>query len=244
MPIGTGQVSLNDIETEFGGSPPTALSEYYDKGNAPGSGEIQIHADFQGTSAIIPDAHTLISTHTPSGSPAMINITSGINDTYDIYQFVFSNLHPSGDNVDLMFQVNDSEHEGGTWNHSPITSTFASAAHKEDASATNTPYYETSMDQHQGTAYSRIAIYAGNYADESVSGVLTLYDPSSTTYMKHWMSRINLNTRDNYQRDAYVGGYINTGDPSDQPAITQVSFKFNSGNIDSGVIKMYGLAKS
>ena len=50
MALGTGQLSLGDIAGEYGGSAPHALSEYYSKGNAPGSGEIQVHADFQGTS--------------------------------------------------------------------------------------------------------------------------------------------------------------------------------------------------
>jgi hypothetical protein len=66
MAIGSGQVSLKDIEDEYGGSAPTALSEYYGDGNAPGSGEIQIHADFQGTSDFDPGAHTF--SRTSSGS--------------------------------------------------------------------------------------------------------------------------------------------------------------------------------
>ena len=68
MPIGSGQVSLGDIAAEFGGSEPHALSEYYDKGNAPGSGEIQIHADFQGTA----DNFTL----TISGNQSQLNLAS------------------------------------------------------------------------------------------------------------------------------------------------------------------------
>ena len=52
MALGTGQLSLGDIAGEYGGSAPHALSEYYDKGNAPGSGEIQIHADFNGTANV------------------------------------------------------------------------------------------------------------------------------------------------------------------------------------------------
>ena len=52
MALGTGQLSLGDIAGEYGGSAPHALSEYYNKGNAPGSGEIQIHADFNGTANV------------------------------------------------------------------------------------------------------------------------------------------------------------------------------------------------
>jgi|TARA_B100002019_G_scaffold288848_1_gene303266 hypothetical protein len=47
--VGSGQISLGAIATEFGGDAPHALSEYYGKGNCPASGEIQLAADFYGT---------------------------------------------------------------------------------------------------------------------------------------------------------------------------------------------------
>ena len=49
--VNTGQITLSDIAGEFGGTTPHQLSEYYDTGNAPSSGEIQLAADFYGTSA-------------------------------------------------------------------------------------------------------------------------------------------------------------------------------------------------
>jgi len=45
---------------------------------------------------------TLISTQTASGS-ASISFT-GIDSTYDVYQFEFINIHPATDSVNLQFQ--------------------------------------------------------------------------------------------------------------------------------------------
>ena len=95
------------------------------------------------------------------------------------------------------------------------------------------------MDQAQGTGYQPLNYETGSDADQSVSGMLTLYDPSSTTYVKHFMSRTQNAQGDDVSVDVYAAGYINT-----TSAIDEISFKFDSGNIDAGVIKMYGLAKS
>ena len=79
----------------------------------------------------------------------------------------------------------------------------------------------------------------GNGNDEAASGILTLYDPSNTTYVKQFNSTSNCYQGGNTSMQALVAGYINT-----TTAITRVRFKMSSGNIDEGVIKMYGLAKS
>jgi hypothetical protein len=198
----------------------------------------------QDVSLIIPEAHTFIADNSSDITGLdYVEFTSGITSTYDVYEFVFTNLNPVSDNVDLTFQVNDSEHEGGTWNTSPMTSTFAAAHHKEDDAATSTPYYETGFDSAQETDFTIIATYLGNAGDESGSGSMLLYAPSSTTYVKHWFSRVHVVTNNEYSRDAYAAGYINTGDPADQPAITEIRFKMSSGAFD-GLIEMYGLAKS
>ena len=188
--------------------------------------------EFTGT---LPDAHTLIATATASSS-ATLSFTSGIDSTYDAYEFRFDNMHPATDNVNFTFQVNATD--GADYNDSPITSTFFYNSQNESG-ATSGPGYEADFDQAQGTAYQIIANYVGNDNDQSCSGVLTLYDPSSTTYVKHFVSRLHDSTNGDYARDNYAAGYIN-----DTTAIDNISFKFSSGNIDAGVIKMYGVAKS
>tara|TARA_R110002012_G_scaffold106004_6_gene247170 strand:+ start:4677 stop:5348 length:672 start_codon:yes stop_codon:yes gene_type:complete len=63
----SGQISLSQIAGEFGGSAPHQLSEYHDKGNAPASGEIQLAADFYGTSDQV-----LMSTSSESSATASL----------------------------------------------------------------------------------------------------------------------------------------------------------------------------
>ena len=177
-------------------------------------------------------ALTLISTHTASAS-ATLDITSGIDSTYDSYEFHFVNMHPATDAVDFEFQVNAAG--GATGFNETITSTFFYAYEAEDNnSATLT--YETAEDQAQGTAYQALVPYQGSGDDEGLSGVLTLYAPSSTTYVKHFISRINACHRGTYSTDNYTAGYINV-----TAAIDEISFKFGSGNIDAGTIHMYGV---
>jgi hypothetical protein len=172
-----------------------------------------------------------ISTATASGS-ASLDITSGIDSTYNEYEFHFVNMHPATDGVDFQFQVNASGQTG--FNETMTTSVFR-AAHDEADSAT-TLTYQTSDDQAQGTGYQSIGNNGGNDNDQAVSGVLTLYAPSSTTYVKHFVSRATDYMADDQAGDFFVAGYINT-----TSAIDEISFKFASGNIDTGSIHMYGV---
>ena len=180
-------------------------------------------------------ALTLISTHTASADSS-IDITSGITSAYKSYEWHFVNLHAATDSVNFTFQVNATD--GADYNDSAITSTFFAAYHNESDSGYGF-VYEADFDQAQGTAYQVLANYVGNDNDQSCNGVLTLYNPSSTTYVKHFVSRLNNVTAGDYSRDNYAAGYIN-----DTTAIDNISFKFSSGNIDAGVIKMYGVAKA
>ena len=186
--------------------------------------------------SLVTDAHTLISTHTASASSS-ISITSGIDSTYDVYEFIFTNMHPATNNVDFHFQVNAS---GGSGFNETITSTIFVAYHGETTDASHFGYNPSeAADQAQGTNYQVLAYETGSGGDESCSGILRLYAPSSTTYVKHFMARTNNYYSTDYTIDNNVAGYINT-----TSAIDEISFKFDSGNIDAGVIKMYGLAKS
>ena len=177
----------------------------------------------------------LISEQTASSS-GTIDFTSGIDSTFKEYQFHFINVHPSSGS-DLKFQGNAA---GGSGFNETITSTFFYAYHKEDGSDP-TLAYNTGKDQAQGTGYQIIsADGTGTDNDNCLSGILHLFDPSNTTFVKHYMSRIS-NTNgggsSTYECDCYGAGYFNTAS-----AIDEISFKFGSGNIDSGTFKLYGVA--
>ena len=193
--------------------------------------------------SLVTDAHTLISTPlsitTSDTAVSDITITSGLDSTYDVYEFVFTNLHPASNGVAFQFQVNDSGDEGGGYDESPITSTHWQSYHNEadTAAAIN---YSGGNDAAQSTSFVNIFQGQVNGNDSSGSGTFTLYAPSCTTYVKHWMGRFSFHNSDpHYATEAYAAGYIN-----DATAITQIRFKFSSGNIDAGELKMYGLAKS
>jgi len=187
--------------------------------------------------SLVTDAHTLISTHDIAslGASSSIDITSGIDSTYDVYEFIFTNIHPQTDDKDFEFQVNAA---AGSGFNETITSTFFATWHDEGDSSTHLGY-RTAEDQAQGTAYQTLYDRVDSANDAATSGILTLYAPSSTTYVKHFVSRLNGMHADSYTMECHAAGYINT-----TSAIDEISFKFESGNIDAGVIKMYGLAKS
>jgi hypothetical protein len=176
----------------------------------------------------------LLSTQTASAS-ANISFTTGIDSTYDEYIFKFINIHPATDSV--QFQFNLSTDGGSSYNVTKTTSYFQ-ALHDEADTATEVAY-QTSFDLAQSTAFQAISTNLGNDNDQQLSGSLTLFNPSSTTYVKHFISNVNNNTSDNYTLNTFCAGYGNT-----TSAIDAIDFKFASGNIDDGIIKMYGVAKS
>tara|TARA_R110000803_G_scaffold127069_1_gene194603 strand:+ start:558 stop:1094 length:537 start_codon:yes stop_codon:yes gene_type:complete len=177
-------------------------------------------------------ALTLISTSTASAS-ATLDITTGIDSTYDSYEFHYVNMHPASNSAQLLFQGNA---VGASGFNETITSTAFQAYHDEANSYTSFAY-DTTRDQAQGTAYQHLSNAVGFENDESVSGVLTLYAPSSTTYVKHFISRSNTYFSSDYSIDVHVAGYINV-----TAAIDEISFKFSAGNIDDGTIKMFGVS--
>ena len=185
-------------------------------------------------------AKTLISTHDIAvlGASSSIDITSGIDDTYSVYEFHFVNMHPATNQVDFTVQFNaiqaDSTQLTG-FNETISSSTFQSQHGEGDGGAT-VGYY-SAYDQGQGTAYQALNYETGYDADQSVSGILTLYDPSDPTFVKHFHARTQTAQGDDYSVDWYTGGYINTTN-----AVNQISFKFDSGNIDAGTIKMFGVS--
>jgi hypothetical protein len=174
----------------------------------------------------------LLSTQTASAS-ATISFTSGIDSTYDSYVFKFYDIHPASDSQYFSFQGSTN---GGSTYATTVTTTDFSAYHNESDSASGLGY-ETGADQAQGTAFIKISNTVGNGADESCVGYLNLYNPSSTTFVKHFINRSQTYQATDYSVDEYKAGYFNT-----TSAINAVQFKFASGDIDSGIIKLYGVA--
>ena len=181
--------------------------------------------------AISGGALNLISTQTASSS-ATISFTSGIDSTYKEYIFKFINLHPATDNV--RFEMNMSADSGSNYNVTKTT-TFFQTWHDEGDSDTTLEYASTS-DLAQSTGTQRFNNGLGNDNDQSISGTLHLFDPSNTTFVKHFISTFNQVYYTDYSINMFVAGYGNT-----TSAIDAIQFSMSSGNIDSGVIKMYGV---
>jgi len=185
-------------------------------------------------SSVSGGAWNLLETQTASSS-ATLSFTDNIDDTYKEYVFKFYNMHPATDEVIFQFQGNAA---GGSGYNETITSSFFRAYNYESSGSPAVAYY-TSGDQAQGTAFQYITggTAVGNDNDQCCSGTLHLYDPSSTTFVKHFMSISNTIGPTNYTMNDFSAGYFNT-----TSAIDEIQFKFSSGNIDSGVIKLYGIS--
>ena len=172
----------------------------------------------------------LISEQTASSS-ATIDFTSGIDSTYKEYVFKFINVHPATDGASFSVNFRD----GGSSYDATKTTTNFRAYHDEADSGTSLGYYGDE-DLAQSTGVQIIGRSVGNGNDESCAGTLHLFNPSSTTFVKHFMVNSNVYENSNYFVNYYIAGYCNT-----TTAIDAVQFKFSSGNIDAGTIKMYGV---
>jgi|TARA_R100000353_G_scaffold59334_1_gene47076 hypothetical protein len=191
-------------------------------------------SDITAAAGIASGDMNLITTNTISSGVTSSSFTSNIDSTYDTYMFKFINLHPATNNI--KFQYNFTT-DGTNFNVSKTT-TFFLAYHAEDGSA-STLAYDTNSDLANGTGYQFFGNDVGNDNDQGISGTMFLFSPSNTTFAKHFMTVTSVANQADLMVNVYTGGYCNT-----TSAITGVDFKANSGNIDSGVIKMYGLSKS
>ena len=172
----------------------------------------------------------LISSQTASNS-ASISFTTGINSTYKEYQFWFIDIHPRTD--EAFFQFNLSTDAGSNYNVTKTTTMFRSY-HNEAGTDTNLSY-QTDKDLAQSTSYQPLMTYMGSDADQSGNGTLTLFNPSSTTYVKHFISNTNHAENSDYSQEYFMAGYGNT-----TSAINAVRFQMSSGNFD-GTILLYGI---
>jgi len=176
---------------------------------------------------------TLITTNTITSGTGTSEFESSIDSTYDEYMFVVTDAHPANNAVNFQFQVNASGQSG--YNET-MTTTFFRAQQNESGSPAQLGYL-TGNDQAQGTAFQTLAIEVNNDNDGSLAGVLHLFSPANTTYVKHFYSRFSEMFYGAGAHDVFTAGYIDV-----TAAITNVQFKFSGGNIDTSVIQMYGIA--
>ena len=171
----------------------------------------------------------LLSTQTASSS-STISFTSGIDSTYKEYIFKFINLHPSEASRP---QFNLSADSGSNYNVTKTTTFFA--AFNDEGGTSGAISYSTGGDLAQGTGVQRLGGDTDADNDTAMSGTLHLYDPSNTTFVKHFIARVN-QVSTAYSQELYIAGYGNT-----TSAIDAVQFSQDSGTIQSGTIKMYGV---
>ena len=178
-------------------------------------------------------AMTLITTNPDSTDVASVSFTSSIDSTYKLFIFSFYDINPATDSV--YFQFNGSTDGGSNYNATKTT-TFVLARHQEDDSQASLGY-QAAEDLAQSTSAQRLAFTLANFADSSAAGQLFLFNPSNTTYVKHWYSTVNymFSNASPHTMNTYISGYFNT-----TSAINAVQFAMSSGNMD-GVIKMYGV---
>jgi len=155
-----------------------------------------------------------------------------LDDTYKEYLFTFKDIHPENNDGHFSFQGNAA---GGSGYNETITSTYFRAYNNEGDSDTAVSY-SASNDQAQETTFQELAQGIGNDNDQCTSGYLHLFNPSSTTFVKHFISRCNTYEGSDYSIDQYCAGYINT-----TSAIDEIQFKMLSGDIDAGDICLYGI---
>jgi len=190
-------------------------------------------------SGAINAAQVLIKELTASSS-ATLSFVDGsssvvLDNTYPIYMFRFIDMHPQTDDYSFSFQ--GSTDTGGSYGVTITSTSFRSYNQENDGG--NGLGYLTGYDLAQSANFQRLGQTVGNANDECISGELFLFNPSSNTFVKNFLARNVHAGYADYAGDGYTSGYFNTTSPIDA-----IQFKFASGNIDSGTIKLYGIKDS
>lgn len=172
-----------------------------------------------------------ISKQTASSS-ASISFTSGIDSSYKEYIFFFNNIHPQTDGAFFSFQ---SDTGTNTNYNQTITSTYFQSRHDEGDTDTQLAY-NTGNDLAQSTSFQKLSQSLANENDACLSGYLHIFNPSSSTFVKHFIARTQQMTDSDFSFDLHIAGYFNL-----TTALTRFQFKFDSGNIDAGDILLYGV---
>ena len=188
-------------------------------------------------SGLAKGAMTFIKKLTASGSGTLsfVDGASGVvlDDTYKEYVFTFKDIHPATDEVSLLFQVDTGSN---TSYNTRITSTRFRALHGENG-GNGAIDYQTGEDEAQTTNFQDIAQELGTDNDQSAAGTLTIFNPSSATFVKHFIANFQTALSSDHTSKTFTAGYFNT-----TTALNKVQFKMSSGNIDAGDICLYGIA--
>ena len=155
-----------------------------------------------------------------------------LDGTYKEYLFIYNNIHPGTGNTHLDFQGST---DGGSNYNTTITSAAFMAFHGEGGQSP-TLGYEGARDLAQSTSFQHGTGDIGNENDECGSGFLRLYNPASTTFVKHFMSTASSYHPSDRHNQFHAAGYFNT-----TSAINAIQFKQSSGSIDAGTICLYGI---
>ena len=172
-------------------------------------------------------------TASSSATLSFVHGSGGVDfSTYKEYIFIFNNIHPESDNVN--FQFNGSIDAGSNYNVAKTTTYYRATL--EEGGSNGGLAYQTGADLAQGTGDQLLADQVGSDADQCVSGFLHLFNPSSTTFVKHFICNAVKNSYHPYAWNTFVAGYGNT-----TSAVDAIQFSVDSGNIETGTIKMYGI---
>ena len=176
----------------------------------------------------------LLETQTASSS-STISFTSNIDSTYKEYIFKFIDIHPASEYAHFSFQADT----GTNTNYNQTITSTAWTSTSNEGGTEAIINYQTASDQGQGTGFQYLTDQLEADNDSCAAGTLHIFDPSNTTFVKHFIARTQFHQADPSSREYYVAGYINT-----TTAIDGVQYSMSSGNIDSGTIKLYGLKDS
>ena len=183
-------------------------------------------------------AMTLIHTRAnvvDNSNVAFVQGSDGVDfSTYPVYIFKFMNIHASINNTDFLVSFRD----GGSDYDATVHTTMFSSRHNE-ADSDAAIGYENSQHEANSNGTAKLSVGVGTGGDESTSGEMYLFNPSSTTFVKHFISTFSIVHHAEYNYNWYKAGYINTA-----TAIDAVKFTMNSGAIGDGTIKLYGIADS
>jgi hypothetical protein len=184
--------------------------------------------------------HIKTLTASSSATLSFVHGTDGVvlDSTYPIYKFEFINIHPANDRTEFLFNM--STDSGSNYNVTKTT-TFFRAQHREDDTVAELAY-DAGLDLAQSTSFQQLSFEMGNGDDDNSNGTLELFNPSSTTFVKHFIARasFNHNVADPRAMNSYIAGYGNT-----TSAVNAIRFQMSgSSNIDSGKIKLYGIKDS
>ena len=176
-------------------------------------------------------------TASSSGTVSFVDGSSDVvlDNTYKEYLFTFKDIHPSATGSGVNFSFNGSTDSGSNYNATKTTALFRT--YNYEGADTTTLGFDSTPALAQSTAFQTLTTNNTNPNDGSNVGILHLYDPSSTTYIKHFTCVTSQNTFNGENcMNNYVAGYFNT-----TSAIDAIQFKFASGNVDAGDICLYGI---